>query len=230
MTEGQFGRHRPGAQTPKRSLSAITAKAVAVGVIGFGAMAVVGPTVAYAEPSDCGRSCDNNVTPNFGNPFGGQGSSDSTDKGSRHDHTIPQFEPPDSTVSNRPVIVRRTPNTPEDIPPVVIPDPGYDPVPIDVPVDIPVDIPPVPVEAPVVVPEVPVIPVAAPVVPPPAATPVIPPPAAPQVPAPATPQVLLTSSAEPGTQALTVILLFAAVVAWAYGHRIASHWAVGKTK
>jgi len=54
-------------------------------------------------------------------------------------------------------------------------------------------------------------------------------PAAPPVPV-STPvsRVLLTSSAEPGTQALTLIVLFMACGCWIYGNRIGSQITVRK--
>jgi phosphate/sulfate permease len=42
--------------------------------------------------------------------------------------------------------------------------------------------------------------------------------------------VLFTSSAEPGTQALTLIVLFMACGCWIYGNRIASQMTVRKTE
>jgi hypothetical protein len=90
--------------------------------------------------------------------------------------------------------------------------------------DIPVDRQP-----PDVVP-VNVVPSAVPVAPVPAEIPMLPaPPAAPPLPV-STPvsRVLLTSSAQPGTQALTIIVMFMACGCWLYGNRIASQTTLRK--
>ena len=75
-----------------------------------------------------------------------------------------------------------------------------------------------------------VVPSDVPVAPVPAEIPLLPPPpAAPPAPV-STPvsRALLTSSAEPGTQALTLIVLFMACGCWIYGNRIGSQITVGK--
>lgn len=141
---------------------------------------------------------------------------------------------PDPIVSNRPVIQRDPPRVPVNIPPpdLKVPQPispriPFEPPPPDV---VPVDTPPpdvVPVD--VVPSAVPVAPV--PVAPIPVENPLLPaPPSAPPVPV-STPVsgVLFTSSAEPGTQALTLIVLFMACGCWIYGNRIGSQMTVRKT-
>lgn len=226
---------------------------VALAVIGFGAAGVTVPTMAYGDPAPgCDGRCSSTSNPDSTD------STVSTDEKGGSDWAppeVPAYKAPEPKVSNRPVIVRRDIDISDDVtPPVVSPQPDpvdvtivipripgipidFPPIPIDIPVDTPVDIPQVAVEPPAVEPEL--VPVAVPVTPPPVAPPqvapppiappVIPePPTAPALPAPASPQVLLTSSAEPGTQALTLILMFLTAGGWIYGHRIASHWTVGR--
>jgi hypothetical protein len=103
-------------------------------------------------------------------------------------------------------------------PPVKIPPPVID---VQQPI-----IPSVPGDAqPPDVVSVNVVPSAVPVAPVPAEIPLLPPPSAPPVPV-QVPRVLFTSSAEPGTQALTLIVLFMACGCWIYGNRIASQMTV----
>jgi hypothetical protein len=108
-------------------------------------------------------------------------------------------------------------------PPVKIPPPVIE---VQQPI-----IPSVPVDTqpPDVVP-VNVIPSSVPVAPVPAEIPPLPaPPSAPPVPVPtAVSRVLFTSSMEPGTQALTLIVLFMACGCWIYGNRIGSQITVRK--
>lgn len=194
-----------------RRTAGIVCRAAILVAIGFGVATGVG-AVAYGEPPPDDSGGLTPGIPSIGYPDG--------EGGGGYKPTVPTFKPPESTVTGQTVVVRR-PETPDVPPPVVIPvTPTYEPE--------PVDIPRVPVDVPVIVePTVPVaVPVAVPT-PPPVAVPVVPPPAAPPVPAVASPQVLLTSSAQPGTQALTVILMFTVVGAWIYGHRIVSHWTAG---
>lgn len=201
-----------------RSIISRAIGAVCVAVIGFGGVAAIGSPVAYAEPDPSSEPSIPGIGgfpgfPSSGSSSGGDGG------GGGHQSTIPVYEAPESTVGGQtPIVVRRTPGTPGDVPPPVVipqPDPVYEPDPVYTPVDMP------PVEAPVVAP--PPVPVAVPV-PPPVELPVLPePPAAPPLPVPASPQILLTSSAEPGTQALTLILMFLVAGVWVFGHRIASH-------
>lgn len=207
-----------------RSPIDIARDALVVAVIGLGAVTAAGPTVAYAEPAPGGGDGDVNITPNFpGLPnFPSSRNPDSDGKGGGGGPGGSQSKIPvvESTVTGQTVVVRR-PEIPDVPPPVVIPvTPVYEPAPAPEPVNVPVIVePPVPVA----------VPVAVPIAPAPVEQPMIPePPAAPPLPVPASPQVLLTSSAEPGTQALTVILIFTMVVAWIYSHRIASHWTVGR--
>lgn len=196
-----------------RSPIEIARGALVVAVIGLGAVTAAGPTVAFAEPPPGGDGRDINITPNF--PRGGFPDAEGGGGGG-YTPEVPAFKPPESIVTGQTVVVRR-PEIPDVPPPVVIPvTPVYEPEPE--PVNVPVIVEPaVPAAVPVAVP---VPPVQLPVLPPP--------PAAPQLPVPESPQVLLTSSAEPGTQALTVILMFTMVGAWIYGHRIASHWSLGR--
>lgn len=199
-----------------RSLVALSCRAAAVVVIGFGAITAVVPTVAYGEPS-----------PGDSDP--GSGETDSEDYGgggggSDYQPNVPTFNKPTSTISAQ-TVERRAPRTPEYVPPEVIPPTFDEPVPVNIP-RVPVDIPLVPVDVPVIV--APPVPVAVPVTPPVELPKVPAPPAAPPLPVPAAPQVLLTSSAQPGTQALTIIMVFLVAGAWIYAHRIASHWTSGR--
>jgi hypothetical protein len=200
-----------------RRTAGLICSAIAVAAIGLGGAIAVGP-LAYSEPSP-GDTDGGGLTPSIpgiGYPDG-QG-------GGGYTPTGPTFNKPKTSIDGQTVVVRR-PEIPDTPPPVVIPvTPVYVPDPVTIP-RVPVDIPViVDTPAPSPVP----IPVAVPLPPPPVAIPVAPPPAAPPVPAVASPQVLLTSSAEPGTQALTVILMFTVVGAWIYGHRIVSHWTLAR--
>jgi hypothetical protein len=133
--------------------------------------------------------------------------------------TTPTVKLPPPAIINAQTVVQTAPPPP----PVNIPPPVID---VQQPI-----IPNVPVEPqpPDIVP-VNVVPADVPVAPVPAEIPLLPPPPA-SPPAPvSTPvsRVLLTSSAEPGTQALTLIVLFMACGCWIYGNRIGSQMTVGK--
>jgi hypothetical protein len=189
--------------------------AVAIGAMVIAATTLIGGApFAYGAPG-CDGSCD--ITHTTGGTDGGSSGSTNKNGGSHGAQpTIPTVKlPPPAIISNRPVIQRDIPPPPVDIPPPVIPirEPVTPRVPVNTPPDvIPVNVVPSPVPVapvPVVIPELPA------------------PPAAPPIPVSVS-RVLFTSSAEPGTQALTLIVLFMACGCWIYGNRIGSQITVRK--
>jgi hypothetical protein len=191
-----------------RHLVTIGAIAVAVTTL------IAGAPFAYGAP--CDGSCDITHTTGGTDANGGSGSTNKNGGSHGAQPTIPTVKlPPPAIISNRPVIQRDIPPPPVDIPPPVIPirEPVTPRVPVDTPPDVvPVNVVPSPVPVapvPVVIPELPA------------------PPAAPPVPVSVS-GVLFTSSAEPGTQALTLIVLFMACGCWIYGNRIGSQITVRK--
>jgi hypothetical protein len=128
--------------------------------------------------------------------------------------------PPPAIINAQTVVQTAPPPPPVKIPPPVIE--VQQPIIPSVPVD---------TQPPDVVP-VNVVPSPVPVAPVPAEIPLLPaPPSAPPVPV-STPvsRVLFTSSMEPGTQAVTLIVLFMACGCWIYGNRIGSQVTVRKTE
>jgi hypothetical protein len=158
-------------------------------------------------------------------PTGSSGSSGSSGP-NNHDNpeTTPSLKPAVPTftcggcvtITGTPPPVQQTPA----IPPPVVRTPAYTPPPPVYTPQQPTYAPPAPVQTePVSVPPPPPV-----EIPPPPAQPA---PAPAPLPAPV-PGPRFTSSVDPGTQALTVILLFVVFGGWFYGNRIASQWSSGK--
>jgi hypothetical protein len=196
-----------------RSAVAIARQSVAIGALTIAVtMLIGGAPLAYGAPG-CDGSCDVSVA-------GSNGGSSNKGGGSHGGQpTIPTVKLPPPAIINAQTVVQTAPPPP----PVKIPPPVIE---VQQPI-----IPSVPVDTqpPDVVP-VNVIPSSVPVAPVPAEIPLLPaPPSAPPVPVPApVSRVLFTSSAEPGTQALTLIVLFMACGCWIYGNRIGSQMTVRK--
>ena len=171
---------------------------------------------AYGAPGCDGR-CD--ITSTTGGSGGGSSNGGSTNKnGGSHgaQPTIPSVKLPPPAIINAQTVVQTAPPPP----PVNIPPPpvitSYQPTIPSIPVNtepqppavVPVNVVPPPVVAPAPV-EIPL-------------------PATPSAPPAPVSRVLFTSSAEPGTQALTLIVLFMACGCWIYGNRISSQITVRK--
>jgi hypothetical protein len=199
------GRPMPSAVAIMRHSVAIGAMTVAVTMLAGGAPLAYGAPGSVAGPTG-GSSNNGGSSGNGGGSHGAQ-------------PTTPTVKLPPPAIINAQTVVQTAPPPP----PVNIPPPVID---VQQPI-----IPNIPVEPqpPDIVP-VNVVPSDVPVAPVPAEIPLLPPPpAAPPAPV-STPvsRVLLTSSAEPGTQALTLIVLFMACGCWIYGNRIGSQITVGK--
>jgi hypothetical protein len=192
---------------------------VAIGAMTVAAtMLVVAAPLAHGAPGCDGR-CDVSVADaNGGSSNGGSSNKSGGSHGAQP--TIPTVKLPPPAIINAQTVVQTAPPPP---PPVKIPPPVIE---VQQPI-----IPSVPVDTqpPDVIP-VNVVPSPVPVAPVPAEIPMLPaPPAAPPVPVPTSvSRVLFTSSAEPGTQALTLIVLFMACGCWIYGNRIGSQMTVRK--
>jgi hypothetical protein len=189
--------------------------AIAIGALTV-AVLVGGAPLAHAAPGCDGR-CNVTSTGGSTNANGGSTDGGSSNKGGSHgaQPTIPTVKLPPPAIITAQTVVQTAPPPP---PRVKTPPPVIE---IQQPV-----IPTIPQLAPPPA----VVPVA---VAPPAPVPVeIPLPATP--PAPSAPvvtpvsRVLFTSSADPGTQALTIIVLFMAAGCWVYGNRIGSQITVRK--
>jgi hypothetical protein len=186
---------------------------VAIGAIAVAvAMLACGAPLAYGAPGCDGR-CDVSVATGGTDANGGSSNKGGGSHGGQP--TIPTVKLPPPAIINAQTVVQTAPPPP----PVRIPPPVIE---VEQPI-----IPSVPVDTqPADVVPVNVVPSAVPVAPVPAEIPLLPPPpAAPPVPVS---RVLFTSSAEPGTQALTLIVLFMACGCWMYGNRIASQMTVRK--
>ena len=197
------------------SAIAVLRSSVAIGAVAV-ALVAGGAPLAYGAPG-CDGSCDISPATPGTNANGGSTNGGSTNKnGGSHgaQPTIPTVKLPPPAIINAQTVVQTAPPPP---PPVRIPPPVievYQPIIPSVPVDTP---PPDVVLVNVAPPAVPLAPVPAEIAPIPS------PPLAPPAPVPTPmPRVLFTSSAEPGTQALTLIVLFMACGCWVYGNRIAS--------
>ncbi len=215
---------------PMRSAVDIMRHSVAIGAMTVAVALVGGAPPAYGAP---GPGCDGgcNIAPGGiegGLPNGQPPNVGPSNKGSRGvQPTLPKVklpEPPEMKISNRPVIQIAPPPPPVRIPPppeIEVPQPISPRVPVEPPLPdvVPVNVEPVPVPvAPVAIAPVPV-----------EIPPLLAPPSAPPAPV-STPVslVLFTSSAEPGTQAVTIIVLFMACGCWVYGNRIGSQITVRK--
>jgi hypothetical protein len=195
------------------SAIAVLRNSVAIGAIAVAATTLGGgAALAYGAPG-CDGSCDITHTTGGTNANGGSSNKGGGSHGGQP--TIPTVKLPPPAIINAQTVVQTAPPPP----PVRIPPPVIE---VEQPI-----IPSVPVDTqPADVVPVNVVPSAVPVAPVPAEIPLLPPPpAAPPVPVS---RVLFTSSAEPGTQALTLIVLFMACGCWMYGNRIASQMTVRK--
>jgi hypothetical protein len=202
-----------------RSAVAIMRHSAAIGVMAAAVtMLFGGAPLAYGAPG-CDGSCDATHATGGGSSNGGSTNKNGGSHGAQS--TIPTVKLPPPAIITAQTVVQTAPPPP----PVYIPPPVIE---IHQPI-----IPSIPVEPelPDVVP-VNVVPSAVPVAPVPAEIPLLPPPpAAPPAPV-STPvtHVLFTSSAEPGTQALTLIVMFMACGCWIYGNRIGSQITVRKNE
>jgi hypothetical protein len=196
-----------------RSANAVVRHPVAIGAIAVAvSMLAGGAPLAYGAPG-CDGGCDVTVA----GPSGGSSNKGGGSHGGQP--TIPTVKlPPPAIINAQTVVQTAPPPPPVKIPPPVIEvdQPTIPSIPVDTqPHDVlPVNVAPSAVPAAPVPAEIPLLP---------------PPPAAPPAPV-STPvsHVLFTSSAEPGTQALTLIVLFMACGCWIYGNRIASQMTVRK--
>ena len=199
---------------PMRSAISVVRHPVAIGAIAVAVSMLAGGAPLAAAAPGCDGGCDVTVA----GPSGGSTNKSGGSHGAQP--TIPTVKLPPPAIINAQTVVQTAPPPP---PPVKIPPPVievHEPVIPSIPADTqPHDVLPVDV-APSVVPIAPV-PAEIPLPPPP--------PSAPPAPV-STPvsRVLFTSSAEPGTQALTLIVLFMACGCWIYGNRIASQMTVRK--
>jgi hypothetical protein len=181
--------------------------AIAIGALAIAVTMMLGGTpLAHGAPA-----CDGGCTVN------GAGGGSNNHGGSHGVLPTTSIVKPPPAVFHAQTVVETAPPPPPPpapkIPPpaIAVHQPVTENVPVDTPPPavVPVEAIPVPVidaPAPADVPPLPVLPPAAPPVP---------------VPTPVS-HVLFTSSAEPGTQALTLIVLFMACGCWIYGNRIGS--------
>lgn len=210
---------------PMYSAFAIARHFVATGVVALAAATLVaGAPLAYGAPCDGACNIAPGISPARPALPSGPSSSDPSNKGGSRgvQPTIPTVKPPPPPVIAAQTVVQKAPPPPPRVPPPAIPPDNLPRIPRNPVEPPPPDLVPVNVE-PAPVPVAP-----APVAPVPVVNPVGEPPSAPAAPISTTPvsRVLFTSSAEPGTQALTLIVLFMACGCWVYGNRIASQFSV----
>lgn len=206
------GRSRRARGGPMSSAISVVRHPLAIGAIAVAVSILAGGAPLASAAPGCDGRCDVTVA----DPGGG-GSSNKGGGSHGAQPTIPTVKLPPPAIINAQTVVQTAPPPP---PPVRIPPPVIEVYQPSIPVDTqPHDVLPVDVA-----------PSAVPIAPVPAEIPLLPPPPS-APPAPVStpmPRVLFTSSAEPGTQALTLIVLFMACGCWIYGNRIASQMTVRK--